>query len=62
MEQHRMDSRLDDPQPVTTALSTLAARVALLERWMRRSQRNQIVLLVLVLFALLACVALLSTR
>ena len=57
-----MDSRLDDPQPVTTVLSTLAARVALLERWMRRSQRNQIVLLVLVLFALLACVALLSTR
>jgi hypothetical protein len=57
-----MNTRPDDPQPVTTALSTLAARVAVLERWMRRSQRNQIALLVVVLFAIVVCVVLLSTR
>jgi type II secretory pathway component PulM len=31
----------DDEQAVTTALSTLSARVAILERWMRRSQRDR---------------------
>jgi hypothetical protein len=29
---------------ITTALSTLAARVGVLERWMHRSQRRQAVL------------------
>jgi hypothetical protein len=57
-----MNSRPDDPQQVTTALSTLAARVAVLERWVRRSQRSQTLLLVLVLITLIICVVLLTTR
>jgi hypothetical protein len=35
----------DDEQSVTTALSTLSARVAVLERWMRKSRRDQAILI-----------------
>lgn len=56
-----MNAPPDDPQPLTTALSTLVARVAVLERWMRRSQRTQIALLALVFFALVVCLVVFST-
>jgi hypothetical protein len=60
--EHSMNTGPDDPQGVTTALSTLTARVAMLERWMRQSQRRQATLIVLVVIALLMCAALLTTR
>jgi type II secretory pathway component PulM len=57
-----MITRSDDDQSVTTALSTLSARVAILERWMRRSQRHQAALIATVVIALVVCAWLLATR
>jgi multisubunit Na+/H+ antiporter MnhB subunit len=52
----------DDPPAVTTALSTLTARIAVLERWMRRSQRRETALLVLIVVGLLVTIALMIMR
>jgi hypothetical protein len=48
----------DDTEVVTTALSTLTARVAALERWARRRRRQQAVLvLALIIILVLASLA-----
>lgn len=59
-----MNTPRDDSEAVTTALSTLSARVAVLERWMRRTTRYRTALFVLLalLVSLLACIAVLATR
>jgi hypothetical protein len=56
-----MNTSPEGPHEITTALSTLSARVALLERWMRRYNRLQ-TLLVLVIVVLLVSAALLAVR
>lgn len=57
-----MNTRPDGPEAVTTALSTLTARVAVLERWMRRSRRREMALAVLALITLTVCAVLLKMR
>jgi hypothetical protein len=57
-----MNIRSDDEQSVTTALSTLSARVAILERWMRRAQRHKVVLVAIVVIAVTVSIWLLLTR
>jgi hypothetical protein len=57
-----MNSPPDDPQQVTTALSTLSARIAVLERWLHRLQRKQTVVEIVILIAFIVLVVLLSTR
>jgi hypothetical protein len=54
----------DDSEAVTTALSTLSARVAVLERWMRRTTRYRTALFVLMILVvtLIVCIVLLATR
>ncbi len=47
------ESDREDARAVSTALSTLAARVAMLEGWMRGAQRRQAVLMALLLLAIL---------
>jgi hypothetical protein len=51
-----------ESQAITTALSTLSARVTVLERWMRRSQRRQMAWAVVALAALALCGILLARR
>ena len=50
-----MHDRQQDLEALTSALSTLTARVAVLERWMRRSQRRQTGVLAAALIGLLLC-------
>ena len=57
-----MNIRSDDEPSVTTALSTLSARVAILERWMRRSQRHEVVLVAIIVIAVTISIWLLLTR
>jgi hypothetical protein len=57
-----MNTQPDDPDTVSTALSTLSARVAVLERWMRGSRRRCLGLVVLGVVALVVWAALLATR
>jgi hypothetical protein len=51
--------RQDEREPLTTALSTLTARVAVLERWMHRSQRWQTATGVILAIIALVCAVLL---
>ena len=57
-----MNGRPDDLEPETTALSTLSARVAVLERWMRGSQRRQTALVILASLFFILSLALLLMR
>jgi hypothetical protein len=57
-----MTPQRNEPEAITTALSTLAARVAVLERWMRRSQRLQAAWTVVALIAIVVCAMLLTMR
>ena len=51
-----------DEAAMTTALSTLTARVAVLERWMRRSRRREELLIGATAVAVLTCLAVLALR
>lgn len=55
-----MRDRQQEFEAMTSALSTLTARVAVLERWMRRSQRGQTAFLAAALLALLLCALLVA--
>ena len=57
-----MSSAPDDRDAATTALSTISARVAVLERWMRDSQRRQTTLIVIMSILLVLCAASLVMR
>ena len=48
------NSARPDDTMIITALSTLTARVAVLERWMRRSRRREALMMMAIAVALLA--------
>lgn len=57
-----MSCASENRDAATTALSTLSARVAVLERWMRDSQRRYATLIVIIALLLVLCTALLVVR
>jgi len=60
--EHRMSGGPDDREAATTALSTISARLAVLERWMRDAQRRQTTLIIIISILVVLCAALLVMR